>query len=123
MISTAKAEPATMKPARNMTKNAGPSAESANEKSRPHRSQHGRKARNPRNRRPSPHCGQRPKSPATMGDGGVSDCSVTTHQSGKYYLRDGQSCADSQVLNSKPLLRGSRQRREVYQHGRNKLRD
>src|SRR5258708_37616900 len=71
-IPAAHADPATMKPAKNITKKAGPSAGSANEKSRPHRSQCERKARNPRNRWPSPQRGQRPMSPAATGKGGVS---------------------------------------------------
>src|SRR5712692_10788360 len=67
-ISTAKAEPATMKPEMNITKNAGPSAESTNEKSRPQCSQRWRSARKPWNSLPLPQLGQRHKSPATMGE-------------------------------------------------------
>src|SRR6516162_4115821 len=73
MISTAKAEPATMNPERNMTKNAGPSAESANEKSRPQCSQRRRRVRKPAKSLPLPQRGQQPHSPAIKGDGAWSE--------------------------------------------------
>ena len=68
-----------MNPEKNMTKNAGASAESANEKSRLQCSQRGRSARNPWNKRPLPQRGQRPSRPARKGDGGGSEEWVTIY--------------------------------------------
>ena len=53
----------TTKPANDITKNAGPSAESAAEKSWPQRSQRGATLRNPANSAPCPQRGQRPARP------------------------------------------------------------
>src|SRR4051812_4669188 len=58
---------ATTKPEKNITKNAGPSAESANEKSSPQLSQRGLSVRKPANKCPLPQRGQRPASPLRMG--------------------------------------------------------
>src|ERR1700704_452970 len=115
-----------MKPEMNMTKTAGPSAESANEKSRPQYSQRGCSARNPWNSRPLPQRGQRPSSPATIGDRGrvESEGSVTTQA---FLL--GTACDmayRAAILKiwlacDRTLFR-SLQRHEVAQHGRNELR-
>src|SRR5713101_3597921 len=75
--STTKADPATMNPEMNITKKAGPSAESANEKSRPQCSQRGRRARKPSKSLPFPQRGQHPDSPVTIGDGDFSMETVT----------------------------------------------
>src|SRR6266852_992074 len=66
-----------MNPEMNITKKAGPSAESANENSRPQCSQRGRRARNPAKSLPLPQRGQRPDSPVTIGDGDISEETVT----------------------------------------------
>src|ERR1700736_6945423 len=73
VISTAKAEPATMNPEMNITKKAGPSAESAKEKSSQQCSQRGASARKPANSLPFPQRGQRPHRPAMTGDGGFCE--------------------------------------------------
>src|ERR1700676_2935327 len=62
-----------MNPEINITKKAGPSAESAKEKSSPQCSQRGASARNPANSLPLPQRGQRPHSPAMTGDGGFCE--------------------------------------------------
>src|SRR5215470_7056484 len=66
-----------MKPEMNITKKAGASAESTNEKSRPHCSHRLRRVRNPANSLPCPQRGQRPESPVTTVDDSFSDELVT----------------------------------------------
>src|SRR5437764_315788 len=88
-----------MKPEMKMTKTAGPSAESANEKSRPQLSQRGASFRNPRNSRPLPQRGHRPNSPATMGRAAKSEELATTHPSSSQTLPgDGVLTRKSQAL-------------------------
>src|SRR5215213_3466626 len=75
----ASAEPATMNPEKNIAKNAGPSAASANEKSRPHDSQRDLSPKKPWNNDPFPQRGQRPASPRMMGTRSDERSSAAMH--------------------------------------------
>src|SRR6185369_7264236 len=66
-----------MKPEMNMVKNAGASAASAKEKSRPQRLQYGASFKKPANSLPLPQRGQQPCSPARIGDDVLGTYSAT----------------------------------------------
>src|SRR5688572_14899171 len=69
-------------PTIDMTKNAGPSPESAKAKSSPQESQRGLRGRKPAKSGPAPQRGHRPFSPARMGDGAAMVMMLASNEKG-----------------------------------------